>query len=199
MSAWSGHCAPEASISHPHVKLAGAAGKAGASLLLKSTVIHYFLMKPKASPATEICSLFFSSDILSTISFFFLRPALPSSSVPSSCPPLTPPAACNRAPSCVLLQRPGHGVGKLGALRERRHGASGDAPAVGARLCHGLPDLGLGLPGGGRPGGGRARSAQAEARRSARRPRPQPWSRAGTRPPARAPAGPALRALLAQL
>lgn len=47
----------------------------------------------------------------------------------------------------VPVQRPGHGVGKLGALQERRHGAVGGARAVGARLCHELPDLGPGLPG----------------------------------------------------
>lgn len=45
----------------------------------------------------------------------------------------------------VPVQRPGHGVGKLGALQERRHGAVRIAGAVGARLCHRLPDLGLGL------------------------------------------------------
>ena len=36
----------------------------------------------------------------------------------------------------VPVQRPGHGVGKLGALQERGHDAAGGARAVGARLCH---------------------------------------------------------------
>ena len=66
----------------------------------------------------------------------------------------------------VPVQRPGHGVGKLGALQERRHGAAGGDRAVGARLCRWLPDLGPGLRGGGRSGGAR---------------------RAGRKPPARCP------------
>lgn len=92
----------------------------------------------------------------------------------------------------VPVQRPGHGVGKLGALQERGHGATGDARAVGARLCHGLPDLGPGLPRSGRLGGSRPR-AEAEARLP-----PPPRSRArrppsAARPVPGAPGAPVLR------
>lgn len=99
----------------------------------------------------------------------------------------------------VPVQRPGHGVGKLGALQERGHGAAGGARAAGARLCHLLPDGGPGLSGGGRsgaiaPGPQRPKPARSRPPPGRRRRTPRVRRRAGVSglgaarpPPARRP------------